>query len=250
MRKGLLGFVIAFAFGCSQWWGQDVEYGLNPDFNAYVPARIAVLHCSLMPQTFVAKAMGPSNLTPESQKRLLNSCDEFVRAGFADQPYMRGFTPRVVEQLIEKSPSPTLMDSMYVSWKLPKHEANHCDDFLSLYRAHFKDVPEWKVWLKDFSLATRYSDSLLIPLFTQANEVQIDNRGMYISELRATLDLLLIDTGSAEVIWSARRKETVAATRYPDEQHQGFLPYPDWKIMFERLFIDAIWRGFPGRIEH
>ena len=92
--------VVILSSGCV--FRRSLNYGLV-DSEPMIPARISVMHCRAWPSTLNIPMMSAS-LSKTKKNSLVSAdfCKEFdlhVLSAFKNQPYMRGFTPRLLKRI-------------------------------------------------------------------------------------------------------------------------------------------------------
>ncbi len=93
----------------------DGKIGLQDQNQAFIPARVAVLPCQPWPKGAPFQGLLSSNVATQDLNELCSSFDEFVLNGFSGQPYMRGLSPNLVEQLLERSKDRLLRERQQAS---------------------------------------------------------------------------------------------------------------------------------------
>lgn len=81
----------------------DGELGLQGENQAFIPARVAVLSCQPWPKAAPFQGLQTSNVSDQDLQSLCEKFDQFILHGFSGQPYMRGLSPKLVTQLLEKA---------------------------------------------------------------------------------------------------------------------------------------------------
>ena len=80
---------------------------------------------------------------------------------------------------------------------------------ISKYKVDVANSPDWRMWLQNFSGATRNTDATLLPFVNYVSEHHVNDRGLEKAIRQATVSLLLIDNGNGNLIWSNLRKSDV-----------------------------------------
>ena len=224
----------------------SVEYGILPEHRGYIPARIAVLPCTAWSNGARYAAL-PNITTMDQIKDLCGVYDAFVISGFQNQPYLKGFSPKSVTTLLGQASKPKLLEELDKTWS---HEPTDCVDCInapSFYSASLSARPDWRTWLHDFSRAVRNADAVLIPRVTFARERRLNDRGILVAERSAEVVLMLVDSNNGLLLWSGGRQAQIANQRLENEKAAKDVDFPPWNELNQRLFIESLWKDFPGR---
>ena len=224
-----------------------VTYGVQPEHTSFVPARIALLKCRMWPNGARYDSLPLSNLDKKTLDALCLKFDEFVLKGFQGQPYMRGLSAKAVEQVATKLKGENFIASLDQLWSHTSTKCNDCLNGPSFYTQSIAERPEWRFWLSELSRATKSADAILVPFVMYANHRKINDRGMLISELSAGIDLFLVDTNNGYLLWAGGRSAVAnnkILIKGPDTKDPA---PPTWDTLYDRLFIEEVWREFPGR---
>lgn len=227
-----------------------MDYGIQPGHRGFVPARIAVLACQNWPNGASFDALPLSSLPPQEAVALCGKFDEFVVSGFQNQPFMKGFTPKVLGKLLEqtnKTEWPSLVP------KLWSHEANDCQactNAPSFYVNSILPRPTWRQWLNEMSLSVRNADAVLMPFILYGHESRVNDRGLRLAIRSASLLLLLLDTNNGQLLWAGGRDSQIVSEKLESASTPDSLAFLPWTDLYQRLFINAVWKDFPGRQEY
>ena len=224
-----------------------LSHGIQPGFEAYIPARIAVLPCRTFPANARYPGLKPSNIKEKENKAICETFDQKIIEGFTNQPFMKGFTPALIQQFLEKNSATQLLPEIDQLWTINLAECSECTSGPSVYNKLSESSPKWRGWLNQFSKNTRYSDAILLPLISEAVEQKKDERGVWISERFVKIELFLIDTNHGKLLWSGSRAASVSNQTLRESVATEAPPFPHWNRLFSRLFTEAIWKDFPGR---
>ena len=244
MLKYISLLLLSLSFSCTSV--NDINYGIQENQMASLPARIAVMNCQSWPNTARLKEQAISNVAIEEQERLCKEFDKSVIDGFRSQPFMRGYSPKIVKKLLAKSGNKALPGEVPKLWGV-KSPCSKCDNVVSKYNRDMSNNEDWRMWLEDFSKATRNTDAILFPFVMYVSEHHINDRGLEKAQREAAVSMLLIDSGSGDLIWSSYRQAKVEnqdfynATKFPS------LKFPNWSQLYKRTFTNDIWNEFPGR---
>lgn len=223
------------------------ELGIQPDHRAFIPARIAMLECSDWPNRTLFTGFPPSNVADVTIAAMCTEFDKYVIEGFSGQPYMRGYSPAGVAKALDRAEQVTLL----ASWpKTLEHQAGDCatcPNAAAFYQTSLKDRPAWRAWLQQFSSHMNQADAVLMPFVIYARERIFNDRGMWVAERDAHVSLLLIATDTGDLIWAGGRSGLARHQKMDQGKVAEVVPYPAWDIVMERLFVENLWRGFPGR---
>ena len=237
-------FILLLFLGCATTDAPSIaNFGIQPGVESYVPARIAVAPCQPWPSLADYKERGSVALKADELQELCHSFDEYVLKGFANQPYLHGYTPKVIAEMLKKSDHPDLMSQWDEHWQ-PQQKCEACSNSVAFYHTEMAVKISWQQWLNDLSKFTRHCDALLLPLILTATAEQQNDRGLRKSEKELALALFLIDTNNGKLIWAQSRNSGIH-----NESLQGdFPPFPPWSSLSERLLTEALWKEFPGRL--
>lgn len=239
-------FSLAALFACTTI-EPTVGHGVQPGFEAYIPARIAVLPCRNFPENARYTGLKPKNIAEKDDITLCTQFDQKIIDGFTNQPFMKGFTPTLIKQLLEKNSATHLLNEIDQFWSVNLAECPKCTSGPSTYNQISGSSPKWRGWLNQLSKNTRYSDAVLIPFISEAVEQKKDERGVWISERYAKIELFLIDTNHGKLLWSGARAASISNQTLRESVTTEAPPFPHWNRLFGRLFTEAIWKDFPGR---
>lgn len=224
----------------------DTHYGIQDNQLASLPARIAVLNCQGWPNSARMKNQAISNVSIEQQEKLCKKFDKTVIKGFSSQPFMRGYSPKIIKKLLKMSKKQALTGELPRLWN-KKSPCAKCDNVVSKYKEDISNSEDWRMWLEDFSKATRNTDAILLPFVIYLTENHINDRGLEKAIRESAIALLLIDSGNGDLIWSGYRQTDVENQTFFKASTFPSLDFPNWKELNSRLFTNDIWDEFPGR---
>lgn len=245
LKAFFLGFLI-FLTACAHP-GEDIKYGIQKSHISYVPARIAVLTCRQWPNGARYKAQPLSNAIKGEMEELCKRFDKFVIDGFEGQPYMRGLSPGVVNKLLKRNEKLDLLDQFPEHWRHLAEDCSECEIPPAFYTLSITKRANWQVWLNELSRNVRNADAVLIPMVTYALEGDFDDRGVRTLVKQAGVTLFLVDTNNAFLLWAGGREASVTTRVIERENVKKELAPPQWETLYDRLFVDDIWKDFPGR---
>lgn len=224
-----------------------VPYGTPEQHSGYVPARIAVLPCRTWPNSasFVTRPL--TNVTSEDLDTLCKDFSQFVIEGFKDQPYMRGFSPKSTLSLLDAADQGNLLNEFDSHWQHTDKDCQKCTNTSSFYVHSIQNRETWRLWLSSLSKAVRNADAILVPFVYYMYEKNYIDRGLLISKRAAGVSLFLIDTNNGYLLWSGGREAFANNQLLVGSNVEQKGSWPDWKQVEERLFIEEVWRDFPGR---
>ncbi|MCB9228669.1 MAG: hypothetical protein H6618_03575 [Deltaproteobacteria bacterium] len=225
----------------------SVNYGIRRGFEAYIPARIAVLSCRVMPPGLRYSGQFPFNVADEDLKGLCHDLDRRVIEGFSNQPYMKGFTPALVAAFLSKAGAEDMTEEISALWQSGVERCHSCENGPQAYQVVLENSVGWHDWLNRFSRHTDYADAILMPMISEAVERVSDDRGAWIAERYARIELFLIDTNNGKLLWAGGRSASISSQSLRKTSQTPPPPYPHWDRLKERLFTETIWQGFPGR---
>ena len=238
-------FVTAiFSFAACIPFYQKSQDGLQTEFASHVPARTAVLPCQTWHRV---------TLAPADQKLLCDRLDEAVMEGFRAQPYMRGFSPKVVSKLLDqgKWPAATAEGFGIVIEATRKSDcvtASNplCGGSAAIYEQTLRNNAAWQMWLARFSDTQKHADAVLIPILVAATDERSNELGLVALSRSVNFSLWLIDTASGKMVWSRTKsgKDTVKAL----PEKSANLKVPEWNVPVTRALTQDFWRDYPGRI--
>jgi hypothetical protein len=223
------------------------QWGMQAAFVAFVPARTAVLPCLAWPTSIKLSGRPPSEPGSEGSTTICKRFDEAVLEGFGGQPFMKGFAPRLVDQLIAKGERKELLPEGRQLWRHEPGDCANCRSVTEWYSSSMSSRPAWRKWLADLSEIVRGADSILIPVVVWASEDKINDRGLFSARRSAGIELLLIDTNTAGLIWAGGREAAASSKAFATDTPPQSLVAPPWQTVMERLFIEELWRDYPGR---
>jgi hypothetical protein len=221
--------------------------GIQEDYLAYVPARIAVTPCRLIPQGVVSEDLKPTNLPAEMTAGICAQVDKFVLQGFEGQPFMKGLTPSVVQELLNRSGNPDLLSQLDGIWGQAAINCEECESLTDLYKKKLLTNARWQIWLDQLSKSAANADALLVPFLTYAARNETTERGLKINDIGAQVVVLLIDTAKGDLIWSGVREANVANRKLMSPSGEVKVEAPPLDLLMPRLLANDIWREFPGR---
>lgn len=223
------------------------RYGVQSEYLAHIPARIAVLPCRLWPQGARFEGQPATELPGPELQLFCQSVDQFILQGFEGQPYMRGLSPRVVAALLEKNGQKNLLTQLEQLWFSPGQSCSECEQAVTFYREVIAPRNDWRSWLAQLSRAASSSDAILLPMLVHVGSQRINDRGLAYAQRRATLALLLIDTNNGQLIWIGGRSAEVRKPLRDKEAAPRPEDFPPWEDLWRRLFVEDLWQEFPGR---
>ena len=221
----------------------NVSAGMQPGYLGFVPARIGILSCLPWPKSLTPSNEQPSNAEIADIESLCRGLDGFVLEGFSQQPFMKGYSPKVTEKGLRESGFERAND---VLASLKPNEQIKGESIGTIYTRTVTKDTNWQEWLIKVSSVVRASDALLLPIVTRVENRDINDRGLYIKERSAEAVLLLVDTNRGDLVWYGRREARMSRKALRSEEAKN-LSYPSWNEIAERLFQNDLWRDFPGR---
>jgi hypothetical protein len=222
--------------------------GLQSSFEGFVPGRIALLPCRLWPAAGVLASWPTAVVTPRERQDFCARVDQFVLDGFKDQPLMKGISPQLVGQLLERAGRKDLPDQIEQVWRRLPEDCFDCDRAASFYTHSIRQRPEWRAWLADLGMAAANSDAVLIPWIYYFGEERVNERGLLVSRRRLGAGLFLLSTQNGEMIWSGSR-DGLAQNHVLARPGSGaaWPEFPAWEQVYASWSKDVLWREFPGR---
>ncbi len=242
-------FICLFlASACVTPLREATPIGVQKAYKSYVPARSAVLACRIWPDTSNFPSNPRSQIGESASVEFCGAVDKHVLESFKGQVYMKGFTPSAVAKFLKDSQSLALLDKIPSLWRYDAESCQNCKDIPSFYEQVVKSRPEWRLWLAEFSQNTHRSDAVLIPFIASAHEERVNDRGLLFARREMNLVLLLIDTGSADLIWAGAQQRVLSSKPLPLSPDLKFPDYLPWSQVLEQILVNSLWRDYPGRI--
>ncbi|MBP6218207.1 MAG: hypothetical protein KA436_06450 [Oligoflexales bacterium] len=249
------GFILTLFFSsCTGHLSLSSNYGLQNSYRAYIPARIAILPCSLWPQAGLLPAKGGESrdeliLTTVDGKETGSLCQAFNRsilAGFSQQPYMMGYSPQAVEKQLQILKKENLLQVWPSLWQAEDSNCSSTNSPVPFYVCAMQGKAAWLKWLLDFSQTVKNSDAVLMPFLLYASEQNLDDRGFPTMMRKLAFAMFLVDTRNAELIWSNAGYGELRNQFTPSLEP---MPYPSWDDLVQQaLSGERIWSQFPGRL--
>lgn len=224
-----------------------VDYGLQPDHASYVPARIAVLPCAVWPGGAKYKSLPATNVPEADLKEICTHFDKYVIQGFENQPFMRGFSPKNLEKLLQTAGQPQAISEIPNLWAHKANDCADCDNAAAFYRASIEPRPEWRAWLSNLSKSARNADAVLMPFILYMYTEQVNERGLQVARRAAGVTLLLIDTNYGYLLWAGGRRAEVLNQRLVGLKMDPQMQAPGNDKLLERLLVEDLLKDFPGR---
>ncbi|MFK7872768.1 MAG: hypothetical protein AB8C84_06290 [Oligoflexales bacterium] len=221
------------------------RHGVQEHYHGYIPARIAVLPCLPWPDTLRSSQRGLISAPQKDIAKLCHELNKYVLKGFESQPYLKGYTPQVVQKLLTKSKKPRHLDLLEEVWHYKnKEKIIQTSSFLQLYNDDISLRAPWIEWLETFSKSTRHADTILLPMIASLDESEEEQRGILSFKKKSEILLWLIDTNNGKLIWSGSRKSAIIRYAKKDETSPE---KPTWEQLHTRLLVKTLWKDFPGR---
>lgn len=226
----------------------EFKYGIQEPTASYAPARIAVLGCEVWPESSKVEDIGNINVGPTILNQICNTFDVELLKSFKGQPFVKGKSPKSIKKLLDQSSKPALLDSIFKEWDTPR-DCEVCEDPIQYYKHHLSLKNGWTKFTNEFSVATGYSDAILIPIVVNATENHVNERGLIRAKREARVIVLLIDAETASLKWAGTRTASASNSIFVNDIGDRTLLFPDWDIVYQRLFSNILWIDFPGRQE-
>ena len=222
--------------------------GIQVDYGAYIPARISVSNAVIWPSFASFKALTLSNSSKEEYAALSGAVDEFVLAGFDNQPFMQGLSPKLVSKLTSEILPPINLVHGFESWRSRTTVCENCRDVISFYRESIALRSDWQIFLAEWSARTRQSDAILVPLIVSSFADVFNDRGIVQARRHAEVALFLIDTNTGKLIWARTRRVEVVNKKLQTDPNVKDLNQPGIDVLKSRLLTSDLWIDFPGRV--
>ena len=218
--------------------------GLQQEFASHIPARTAVLPCQVWMNV---------RLSSPDQKLLCDKLDEAVTDGFRTQPYMRGFSPKVVTRLLEQAKWTEAVQEGFEVIRAAAAKAGcvteghpFCSGAASLYASSLATNPAWQMWLARFSDSQKHADAVLVPILASATDTRGNERGLVALSRSVNFSLWLVDTNSGKLIWTRTKSGSETVRALPEKS--ASLVVPAWDVPVKRALTQDFWRDYPGRL--
>lgn len=247
MRRQFAAMLAVLWMGGACQHEASKSQGIQEDYLAYVPARIAVTPCRLLPQGVVSEDFKPTNLPAEMTTGICAQVDKFVLQGFEEQPFMKGLTPAIVQELLNRSGNSDLLGQLDGIWGQAAVNCEECENLTDLYKKKLVTNARWQIWLDQLSKSAANADAVLIPVLTYAARRETTERGLKINDIGAQVVILLIDTAKGDLIWNGVREANVANRKLMSPSGEVKVEPPTLDLLMPRLLANDIWREFPGR---
>ena len=244
VRAATLSIATSFATSsCATLMTREKD-GLQQEFASHIPARTAVLPCQVWMNV---------RLSSPDQKLLCDKLDEAVTDGFRTQPYMRGFSPKVVARLLDQAKWPEAVKEGFEIVETAATNAGcvtganpFCASVASLYSASLANNPAWQMWLARFSDTQKHADAVLVPILASATDTRGNDRGLVAMSRSVNFSLWLVDTNSGKLIWARTKSGSDTVRALPEKS--ASLTVPAWDVPVKRALTQDFWRDYPGRL--
>jgi hypothetical protein len=225
---------------------KPISFGVSERFASFIPARIAVLPCQRWPELIRYRGLPQSNFDPAKMDEICQATDNFIREGFRNQPFMRGYSTIAVKKLLARAKKPQLIAQLQENWK-PTIDCAHCTNVPTYYQTMMANDQQWRLLLQDFRASTRNADAVLVPFVLYGVEQITKDRGLWAAQRVSAVVFLLIGTDSGQLIWSGGREAQLTKQERPEVSFEN-IDYPELDLILDRLLVEDIWRQFPGRL--
>lgn len=240
---GIMLFALG-TFGCVT--PAPTPEGLQKEFAALNPARIAAFPPVLMPHPIGQLSIDPATLMTFDIKATVESK---ILSAFKNQPGVNGISFNAVRaalksnaKLIElidaelRNTAQLTKNSLTRDYLLLPRACQQQQNLLDFYKFCVTGSPNWQALINQFSAAVFNSDTILLPFITALEKkLEQDN---YV--LQFGVAVLLIDTNTGKLMWGRDSVERIAM---PPEKKQ----FAEVKTIIDRAFSESFWADFPGR---
>lgn len=226
----------------------DFKYGIQSPSASYASASIAVLECNFWPSTAAVKEVGEINTGPTIRAQICDTFNKELLKSFRGQPYVKGRSPRSIEKILRERNRLELLTGIFDEWQTPA-DCEYCEDPVQYYKYHLENNPNWIKYTNELSRATDFSDAALLPIVTHAKESHINERGLIRAKREAKVVVFLFDLESGALLWAGNRNASASNSSFNNDIGDNKLLFPDWDIVYQRLFANSLWADFPGRQE-
>lgn len=238
--------MLLLLLGCTNEY--KYKYGVQSPINSYAAARIAVLKCHIWPKTATLQGVGMLNAGVTIMEQLCDTFNKELLRSFKGQPFVKGKSPRTVERLLLERNKKELLNTIFSEWDTPR-DCEVCEDPVQYYKYHLATKKAWIKFTNEVSVGTGYSDAILLPLVLNANENLVNERGLIRAKRQAKVIALLLDAETGELKWAGTKTASASNSEFNNDIGDKKLLFPDWDIVYQRLFSNTLWIEFPGRQE-
>lgn len=241
---GILMIALGGSVGCVT--PLPTAEGLQKEFAALNPARIAAFPPILMPHPSHALTIDPATLMTYDVKAVVESK---ILSAFKNQPGVNGISFNAVRaalksnpQLIETIDSEVRKTAQLTSNTLTREylllskACQQHQNLLGFYKFCVTESPNWRNQLNQFSAAVYNADAMLLPFIT-AVEKKLEQESYVV---RFGIAVMLIDTNTGKLMWGRDAVEQIAM---PSEKKQ----FAEVKTIIDAAFSEKFWANFPGR---
>ncbi|MEY2988084.1 MAG: hypothetical protein RJB13_1605 [Pseudomonadota bacterium] len=220
--------------------------GLQKDFEALSPARIAAFPPVLLPHPSSALTIDPATLMTYDIKA---SVESKILSAFKNQPGVNGISFNAVRAALKNNPklietidseirktAQLTSNNLTREYLLLSKACQQHQNLLGFYKFCVTESPNWQTLLNQFSASVYNSDTVLLPFIT-AVEKKLEQESYVI---RFGVSVLLIDTNTGKLMWGRDRVEQIAM---PSDKKQ----FAEVKTIIDAAFSEQFWADFPGR---
>lgn len=228
----------------------DYAHNIEPFYISFVPARTTVLPCLKWPKYAYFKNLPMTNFTEKHIQIICNKFDNFIIQGFTNQPYMKGYSPKAVNKILNSTKNSNIqLSDINHLWKSdPLNKGILVSSPIEYYKKIIMPKQEWQKWVYELGIIMNYSDTILIPLILYGYDIQYKERGFDIYKKTAKIIMLLIDTSNAKLIWYGMNEAFTQTQKEINRTSLQPLEPPSLDILIDKLFSNILWKEYPGRL--
>lgn len=206
------------------------------------PANTAVMPCIVWP---TKHSFDRNSFVSFDQPQAKLACESFnsaVLTAFGGQPFMKGMTPKAVQKA---------MDALGLTNHLLELNSivdnsvicRSCEGPLSFYRTSLLNNEKFRHWANNVKSTLPSADAILIPIIFDVIEIRDQDRGFPRIVRSAKASLILVKSYNLEIQWYSYRRGISSVVSSSNAE----VSPPDWNSVFSQIFIDTLWKDFPGR---
>ncbi len=229
--------------------GPSVSQGLQPGYSGAQFARFlfppVLFHVNPSHKAFIDKAAVESD-------RVAETVEKAVKNAFVGQPAVLGLSPTAMKAHFAKAPlilskpaavlletSERLGKSLGDTRELPSQECSSRKNYVDFFVECVSASGAWRDSLVQLSSQAFNADAALFVVVTDLNKSL--RAGVY--SISASVAVLLVDLNNGRLVWAHEVSDVLGAPASKTS-------FPDWSLLFSKMFGEAFWIDFPGRTLH
>ena len=206
------------------------------------PANIAVMPCIVWPSKHSFDREPLVSFDPSQAKLRCDSFNSVVLTSFSGQPFMKGMTPNFVQKALDaRGAGHHLAELQEIIDNSPNCQS--CEGPLSFYKTLLLNDKQFRRWANTLKSILPSADALLFPVVFDVLEIRDQDRGFPRIIRSAKASLILIKSYNLEIQWYSSRRGISSVVSNSGTEGGP----PDWNGVFSQIFIDTLWKDFPGR---